>query len=172
MKRSLRIAGLFFLQFAALAQPVQMRPLQGHLPAAVAHLTPLGRLPAGNVLHLAIGLPLRNQEVLTHFLQRLYDPASPDYHRYLTSAQFTEKFGPTAQDYQTVIDFAKSNGLAVVTTHESRLLLDVRERFRTSKRPSKSPCGHTGTPGKPGKSMRRMLNRRWMRACRYWTWSG
>jgi hypothetical protein len=106
-------------------QAAAMRTLSGHVPAAVAGLQPLGRLPATNQLRLAIGLPLRNRPALANLLQRLYDPVSPDYHHYLTPAQFTERFGPTREEYQAVIRFARSNGLNVAATHDSRLLLDV-----------------------------------------------
>jgi len=101
--------------------------LHGHVPAAVArfNLQPTGQLPATKSLHLAIGLPLRNQAALTDLIQQLYDPASPNYHRYLTPEQFTEQFGPTEQDYQKVIAFAKRNGLTVTGTSANRVLLDV-----------------------------------------------
>ena len=99
--------------------------LPGHVPGAVALLQPLGRLPASQHLTLAIGLPLRNQAELDRFLHELYDPASPNYHRYLTTQQFTDRFGPTPQDYQSVIDFAKANHLRVTATHPNRLILDV-----------------------------------------------
>ena len=85
------------LTIIALAQPVQTQSLQRHVPAAVAHLIPTGRLAADRELNLAIGLPLRNQEELTNLLQRIYDPASPDYHHYLTPAQFAEMFGPAGR---------------------------------------------------------------------------
>ena len=58
-------------------------------------------------------------------LPALYDPASPDYRHYLTPQQFTDRFGPTEQDYQAVVDFAKKHGLTIVATHSNRLLLDV-----------------------------------------------
>ncbi|HEX7618146.1 MAG TPA: protease pro-enzyme activation domain-containing protein, partial [Verrucomicrobiae bacterium] len=74
---------------------------------------------------LAIGLPLRNQAALGMLLSEIYSPASTNYHRYLTPEQFTERFGPTEQDYQTVIAFAKRNGLTVTATHANRVLLDV-----------------------------------------------
>ena len=96
-----------------------------HIPAAVAQLAPAGNLPGAQRLNLAISLPLRNSEELDHFLQQLYDPASPDYRRYLTPEEFTQRFGPTKQDYQALMDFAKSNGLRVTTTHPNRLVLDV-----------------------------------------------
>jgi uncharacterized repeat protein (TIGR01451 family) len=102
-----------------------MKTLSGHVPAAVSRLQPTGLLPATNNLHLAIGLPLQNQEALTGLLQQMYDPASPNYHQYLTPDQFTAQFGPSGQDYQKVIDFARANGLSVDKTHPNRLLLDV-----------------------------------------------
>jgi hypothetical protein len=122
------LAILFFVVLSGLmsARAGEMRVLRGHVPPSAALVQPRGRLPGTNSLRLAISLPLRNQEALAKFQQRLYDPASPDYHHYLTPAQFNERFGPTAQDYQTVIHFARSNGLEVVATHDSRLLLDVR----------------------------------------------
>jgi hypothetical protein len=101
--------------------------LHGHVPAAVArfNLQPTGQLPATNRLALAIGLPLRNQAGLSNLIQQLYDPASPNYHRYLTPEQFAERFGPTEQDYQKVIAFFQTNGLIVAGTHSDRMLLDV-----------------------------------------------
>ncbi|MGA3283764.1 MAG: protease pro-enzyme activation domain-containing protein [Verrucomicrobiota bacterium] len=104
-----------------------MQTLHDHVPPVVArlHLPATGRLAETRHLHLAIGLPLRNPEALDDFLQQLYDPASPNFHQYLTPEQFTEQFGPTEQDYQTVIAFARANGLRVTGTHPNRMLLDV-----------------------------------------------
>ena len=99
--------------------------LAGHVPAALAGLTPLERLPATRQLHLAISLPLRNPESLNTLLQQLYDPASPSFQHFLTSAQFTAAFGPTKEDYEAVVNFAKSNGLSVTATRANRVLLEV-----------------------------------------------
>jgi subtilase family serine protease len=76
-------------------------------------------------LHLAIGLPLRNQEILMNLVRQLYDPASTNFHRYLTPGQFAEEFGPSEQDYQMLMDYAKSNRLEVVRTFGNRALLAV-----------------------------------------------
>ena len=83
------------------------------------------RLPRNTVMQLAIGLPLRAPEALDGFLEQLSDPSSPNYRQYLTPAQFTERFGPTAEDYQALIDFAREHGLRVAATHANRMLLDV-----------------------------------------------
>jgi autotransporter-associated beta strand protein len=105
--------------------PAEPQVLTGHVPQAVAALSPLRRLEATNVLRLAIGLPLRNQDALTNLLRDLYDSASPNYRHYLTPAEFTDRFGPTAQDYLTLTEYARSNGFQVVNTHPNRMLLDV-----------------------------------------------
>ena len=68
-------------------------------------------LARGRRMSLAIGLPLHNQAGLTALLQQLNDPASPNYRQWLTPEQFTERFGPTEEDYQTVVAFAKASGL-------------------------------------------------------------
>ena len=108
--------------------PPGRQTVKTHLPAARKTDVPpraQGRLAASQRLNLAIGLPLRNREALTNLLQRIYDPACADYHHYLTTAEFTEQFGPAEPDYQAVIAFAKANGLTVKATHPNRAVLDV-----------------------------------------------
>lgn len=104
---------------------VRERKLSGHVPSAVAHIKSINHLSSSNQLHLAIGLPLRNQAALTNLLHDIYDPSSLRYHQYLTPDEFTQNFGPTEQDYQAVIQFAKSHGLTMTGTHSNRVVLDV-----------------------------------------------
>ncbi|HZT23155.1 MAG TPA: protease pro-enzyme activation domain-containing protein [Verrucomicrobiae bacterium] len=108
--------------------PDGFRTLVGHVPSIVRGLQAQGNVPANQVLHLAIGLPLRNTNELAQLLEQVYDPASTNYHRYLTPAEFTERFGPTEQDYQMVENFARVNGLTVTAEYPNRLLLDVSGR--------------------------------------------
>jgi subtilase family serine protease len=74
----------------------------------------IARMPASQTLQLDLVLPLRDPEGLKSFLSEVYDPTSFSYHRFLTVAEFTEKFGPTQHDYDAVVSFAKANGLEVV----------------------------------------------------------
>jgi len=112
-----------FVVFSAGAGESQT--VSGHVPAAVARSQSTGRVPADSELHLAIGLPLRNRAGLTNLLQRLYDPASPDFHHFLSAEQFAEQFGPTREDYQALTDYVQAGGLKVAGTHSNRALLDV-----------------------------------------------
>jgi hypothetical protein len=126
LAKVLFLALLFALTSArgANAGPDRMM-LYGHVPPAVARLTPKGRLSATHNLGLAIGLPLRNQAALDDLLQQIYDPQSTNFHKFLTPPEFTARFGPTEEDYQAVIRFAEGNGLAVTGTHDNRVVLDV-----------------------------------------------
>lgn len=99
--------------------------LPGHVPRELSRLQTTGRLAATNQLRLAIGVPLRDAAGLENFLAQVYDPASPNYRRYLTPEEFTARFGPTEQDYDAVKQFARTNGLTIAGTHDNRLLLDV-----------------------------------------------
>jgi uncharacterized repeat protein (TIGR03803 family) len=128
LKRLFRAVGVIIVLLLGPRPAVGGQLLSGHVPEAVSrwHLRPLGRLPATNQLNLTIGLPVRNQPALATLLQQLYDPASTNYHCFLTPAQFTEKFGPTEKDYQAAMAFARRSGFEVTGTHRNRHLLDVR----------------------------------------------
>lgn len=103
------------------------QPMAGHVPRIVASglVRPIDRLQSNRRLDLAIGLPLRNREELSNFLTQLYDPSSPGYRHFLTPQQFSERFGPTENDYQAILAFARSNHLVVTGTHPNKMILDV-----------------------------------------------
>ncbi len=123
-----RILAALFLILIPNAQAAERQVLRGHIVRAVAdlHLHPMGLPPASSNLNFAIALPLRDPEALTNLLQQQYDPSSPQYHHWLQTAEFTTNFGPTEQDYQAVVDFAKANGFTINGTHPNRTLLDLR----------------------------------------------
>ena len=121
------IALLCFTAGVQQAQAAGFQTLSGHVPKAISrfHLQPLRDLEPTNQLSLAVSVPLRDEQGLNDLIQQIYDPTSPQYHHYLTPQQFTAQFGPSQQDYDTVVAFLKSNGLAV-TTNPSRTLVDAR----------------------------------------------
>jgi subtilase family serine protease len=71
-----------------------------------------------------IVLALRHQPELLDFLADIYDPSSPNYRRYVTPEQFTERFGPSQEDFDAVLQFANANGLTV--TGGSRDSMDIQ----------------------------------------------
>src|SRR6204780_118287 len=118
-----RRIGQFLLTVAALIAIVTMNSQaqgQSMLTRHVREVTlngqamSVGRLPATQSMHLDVVLPLRTQPELDNFLRQLSDPTSGMYRRFLTVPEFTEKFGPSQQDYDAVVRFAKANGFTVV----------------------------------------------------------
>ena len=169
LKKRYAGVGVFFAVFlmAAISQSVFAGQATGwqsvpmHLPAAATHLPSLGTMNRSQRLNLAIGLPLRNPAALDALLRQLYDPASPNYHHYLTPEQFTERFGPTEEDYQAVMAFAKANGLKVTARHPNRMLVDVSGSVADIERAMHVTMQVYQHPTESGLFMRRIWSRRW-----------
>ncbi len=115
----------FLLTFLTLAQPVTRRTIRRSLPEAARTAKAVGKMPSSDRLTLSIGLPLRNQSELQTLLSQLYDPASTNYHKFLTPAEFTRRFGPTEHDYRAVKAFATANGLRVPRDNSNRMLVEL-----------------------------------------------
>jgi subtilase family serine protease len=105
------------------AQNIQTRHVRRATQDGTARF--LGSLSSTQTLHLVIALPLRNQDELDQLIGNLYDPTSSSYHKFLTVDQFTEEFGPTQQDYDSVVSYLEANGLAVTDTSPNRMTVQV-----------------------------------------------
>ncbi len=108
------------------SQAAQKPLLTQHVREAVrsGQAASLGHLPATQSLRFDIVLAVRDQPGLDQFVKDVYDPSSPTYHHYLTPQEFTEKFGPSEQDFNALIHFATDNGFAVMGG--SRDAMDVQ----------------------------------------------
>jgi subtilase family serine protease len=88
--------------------------------------TLLGRLPAAQIMQLDVVLPVRDQAGLDAFLAELNTSRSADYRHFLTPAEFTERFGPTQQDYDAVVKYVQDRGLEVVGGSRDGMEVQVR----------------------------------------------
>lgn len=104
------------------AQSVKTHHVRDEVRNGQAQAT--GRLPLNQVLQLDLVLQIRDQAGLDSFLKDLYDPTSPSYRQFLTPQEFTARFGPTQESYDTVVRFAKTYGFQVVGG--SRDAMDVQ----------------------------------------------
>src|SRR5271170_4022068 len=81
----------------------------------------IGQLPATQTMRFDIVLPLRDRAGLENFLQEVQDPASPSHHQFLTPQEFTARFGPTQEDWDALVAFAKASGFEIISgTREGR----------------------------------------------------
>jgi subtilase family serine protease len=76
-------------------------------------------------MRIVLVLPLRDQAGLDQFLREIYDRSSPSYRHYLSVEEFTARFGPTKEDYNTVLRWAESSGFKVANTSRNRMNVDV-----------------------------------------------
>jgi kumamolisin len=76
-------------------------------------------------LSLSVGLQIRNPASLDRLIQAIYDPQSPQYHHYLTPAQFVRDYAPSADQVQQVVSYLQSQNLTVTSVAPNRLLLNV-----------------------------------------------
>ncbi len=119
----IRRLSIFLLTLAAMVSGANVICQAAPLPLMTRHTRDvvvngeapsLGRLPATQSMHFDVVLALRHQPELEDFLKELYDPSSSSYRQFVTVREFTERFGPSQEDYDAVIAFAKANGFAVI----------------------------------------------------------
>ena len=125
MKRLTLIAVLLA---AGVVKAAPVRTMTQHVPESVADGSALrvGAPVATQPLELSISLPLRDEPGLRALLADLYDPVSPSFRRYLSVADFTARFGPSAADYQKLLNFAAAHDLHARQPAANRRLLDVQ----------------------------------------------
>jgi kumamolisin len=100
-------------------------------PMSIGGIPPLLRVSqlrgadrSNRILQMSMGLSLRNQGQLSALLQSLYNPSSPNYHRFLAPGEFAQQFGPTEGQRQAVIDYLTQRGFTITQTYPT--LIDFR----------------------------------------------
>lgn len=99
-------------------------PVAGTLPQVVSGVTDLGVAPT-QPLTVTLALGLQHTAELTAILTELYEPSSPEYHHFLTPAEFAAEFGPSTTSLHAVESWAQSSGLSVVSVSADRNLVEV-----------------------------------------------
>ncbi|WP_282202002.1 protease pro-enzyme activation domain-containing protein [Kitasatospora fiedleri] len=92
---------------------------------AVARSHKQGDVPADRRISVAVSLKLRNTAELDRFLAAVATPGTAEYGHYLTPAQFTERFGPTASDVEQVRAFLTAQGLKVDSVSDNRQVVNA-----------------------------------------------
>ena len=82
--------------------------------------------------------PEQEKEV-QQFIADLHDPESPSFHKWLTAAEFGERFGAAQSDVRTVTSWLETYGFKVNNIYPSNMVIDfsgnageVRNAFHTS----------------------------------------
>ncbi|MGO9953660.1 MAG: carboxypeptidase regulatory-like domain-containing protein, partial [Dissulfurispiraceae bacterium] len=90
--------------------------------------------------HMVLQLqrPPDREKALQQFIEELHDPASPNFHRWLTAQQFGQTFGLAQQDLDAITSWLGSHGFTVNVVYPSGMQIDfsgsagqIRETFHT-----------------------------------------
>lgn len=88
-------------------------------------------------MQLQLRLPMEKKEELDNLLQKIQDPASPNYHKWLTPEQFKQQFSLAPEDIETITNWLKSEGFTVNLINATSVDFSgsagqVRSAFRTA----------------------------------------
>ncbi|MBL0388457.1 hypothetical protein JJB07_17790 [Tumebacillus sp. ITR2] len=109
----------------AMAQaPVKVK-MNGQEANSAKHGTLLGHKAGNEKVSITLSLKLQHADQIDGFIADLYDPASPNYKKFLTSDQWASKFGPAQSDVDSVVSYVKSNGLTVSDMSKDQQFITV-----------------------------------------------
>lgn len=106
------------------AESVMTRHMRDEVRSGAAQ--PAAQMSKSQSMNLDMVLPLSDSAGLTAFLADIYNPSSPNFHHFLTVAEFTARFGPTQADYEAVVEYAQANGLTVTGGSRDGMEVQVR----------------------------------------------
>ena len=121
--------------------------LPGELPNVPSDVTRLGPVPAGQTLQIEVGLAGQDPAGLAAAVSAVSTPGSSEYHHYLTSAQFTTAFGPSAAEVTQVSASLRAQGLTVGTPTPGSDLLPVSGTAQTVSAVFSTPLESVRLPG-------------------------
>jgi pseudomonalisin len=124
------LAALTLGATAAVTQTALAAPAQADsawaatLTKAVSYTgTKLGSLPAGHELHLTLGLAPRHAAEQAARLKAISTPGNPEYHHFLTAAQWRAAYAPTTASVSKVTGYLRQQGFRNVAVTGNRLVV-------------------------------------------------
>lgn len=107
--------------------------LPGHVLPALAKAAKAspGVMPksgdgANGLLNLTFTLKRDDEAGFQAYLRDVYDPRSPDFHRFLSQAQLSGRFGPSENDYRQVWNYLQTQGFQLAEGSVNRMTLTMR----------------------------------------------
>jgi subtilase family serine protease len=115
LRRFVLAAGLVLIGWGVLPASADGPPtiLEGNHPDEAADIVGAAAASPSQPLAMRLTMAIRNSDDLARLLADQQNPASPEYHRWLTPDAFTSRFGPTAADLARVTQWLKAKGFTV-----------------------------------------------------------
>ena len=106
--------------------PAERVSLAGHHPAWASAQNDLGAVPAGAPLEqlaIVFARSPQQQQAFEQFLAEQQDPASPNFHHWLTPVEVGERFGASQPDVDAVANWLQSRNLRVDSLANNRMIV-------------------------------------------------
>ncbi len=111
---------VFLILVATHASSAQTVALANNQPREARSLS--ARAASDRQLTIHVSFQLRNRAALSKLLTGLQDPASPEYHRWLTPAQFNARFGRAPAEIQAVSRWLSGQGFHVMRSSNREIV--------------------------------------------------
>ncbi|AXC13223.1 hypothetical protein ACPOL_3944 [Acidisarcina polymorpha] len=88
------------------------------VPRLVGQAVDHGSVPAQQESNVTVHLKLHNEAAFGEAVEGLYDPASPNYHHWMTESDFA-KYAPSSDEVEAVKGELRSRGLSIVSVDQN-----------------------------------------------------
>ena len=122
-------------------QPGRLVTLRGNTRPEANAANDLGRVADSLPLdHMMLQLKRSpgQEQAVEQFIAELHDPQSPNFHKWLSAAEFGQRFGAAPSDIRTITSWLESKGFTVNVVYPSGMVIDfsgnagqVSAAFRT-----------------------------------------
>ena len=93
--------------------------LSGNHPLEAESMRQLGEADANSRLTLQIRFAVRNQHALKKLLAEQQNPASVNFHRWISSEEFEQRFGPTPAQVRAISSWLAAEGFSIARSSAS-----------------------------------------------------
>ena len=128
---SLTVFGLA-LFLSAFLQPLHAAALTSTMVSVPTDVVAGGVMPddtarpaAATPFYVTFALRSPNKAAIDSFVRSLTDPSSINFHKWITSAEFGQRYGAAVEDIRTVIQYASQCGFTNITVRPDRLFISA-----------------------------------------------
>jgi pseudomonalisin len=134
-------AGTKWVDTATLAflTPSQLHTLSAAAPTEA---------PSGELLHVVVSMKTKNFGQLRDLASTVTRRGHANYHQFLTTADFLERFAPTPRQIERVVAYLSQNGFVNVKVSGNRLLISADGTVGAVKRAFNTPIVHIEKNGR------------------------
>ena len=123
--------------------PAKRQRLVGNTRPEANAANDAGAAPADLLMdHMLLQLKRapEQEQALQARIDDLHNSASPDFHKWMTPAEFAQAYSPAQSDVDTVTGWLASQGFTVNGVYPNQMVIDFREPPRRSPQPSTPRC--------------------------------